>query len=87
MRAIKLARLALATMPLVSPTLAVAGESKPFKDLPGVSPPAPIVKPVPEHIEPRPQTDGYERMGKWEMKISGYTRIDIGAGKPSPEKR
>ena len=65
-------------------TPAVAEHETPLKkDLPGVTTPEPIVKPKPESTEKAPASDygeGFVKMGNWDVKISGYARVDIRSG-------
>jgi hypothetical protein len=70
---------------LASATAALAAGADagpPRKDLPGVSQPEPIVKPLSEPLEQPPASaDGFIKMGDWKVKISGYTRVDISSRK------
>jgi hypothetical protein len=53
------------------------------KNLPGVNVPDPIVKPQQDsalQTSPDAYGDGFVRMGNWDVKISGYARVDIGVG-------
>jgi hypothetical protein len=65
-------------------TPAVAEDKPPLKkELPGVTAPDPIVKPKQESTEKPSASDygeGFVKMGNWDVKISGYTRVDIRSG-------
>ncbi|PSJ65823.1 hypothetical protein [Kumtagia ephedrae] len=64
---------------LMAPAPVRADEAR--QPLPGVVRPDPIVKPLEEPIEPpRPDADGFVRMGDWDVRISGSVAVDITAG-------
>ena len=73
------AALILAASAAVAPALA---DQPPRKTaLPGVAQPEPIVKPLAEPLEqPRKDSNGFVRMGDWDVKISGQLRVDIRTG-------
>ncbi len=51
------------------------------KNLPGVNAPEPTVKPRQDSLlQASPDAYGDLRVGNWDVKISGYTRVDIVVG-------
>ncbi|MEQ1953483.1 hypothetical protein [Mesorhizobium sp. CN2-181] len=76
-----LARLPVAALLVTSSAAPAFADQQPRTTLPGVERPEPIVKPLAEPLEPASKNgDGFVRMGKWDVKISGYVRVDIRAG-------
>ncbi|MFI0845772.1 hypothetical protein [Mesorhizobium sp. IMUNJ 23232] len=78
-----LARLPVAVLVLAASaaTAPAFADQIPKTTLPGVQQPEPIVKPLAEPLEPASKDgDGFIRMGDWDVKISGYLRVDIRAG-------
>lgn len=68
-----LAILALATAP------SLADERKPDASLPGVDGSYSLVAPAPEPDDPSPETSGTTRVGNWELTVSGYVWVQVGA--------
>jgi hypothetical protein len=66
--------LATATLP------AAADEAKKTTALPGVDGGYSIVAPEPEPAEPPADASGTQKLGKWELTVSGYVWVQVGSG-------
>lgn len=50
--------------------------------LPGVDSTYSIVTPEPEPAEPPADASGTKKVGKWELTVSGYVWVQVGASSP-----
>lgn len=57
----------------------LAGEPKSAPALPGVDGKYSIVTPAPEPDEAAPASSGTTKVGKWELTVSGYVWVQVGA--------
>lgn len=72
----------LCSLPL-APMTAGADEPKAATGLPGVDGSYSIVTPAPEPDDAAPPSSGTTKIGKWELTVSGYVWVQVGASSAS----
>lgn len=73
---------ALPALAILAAGPAVADEAKKKEALPGVAGNYSIVAPEPEPAEPPADASGTKKVGKWELTVSGYVWVQVGASSP-----
>lgn len=78
----------LRTRPILFALACVLAASMAFADdakkaaLPGVDGTYSIVTPEPEPADPPADASGTKKVGKWELTVSGYVWVQVGASSP-----
>lgn len=78
----------LRTRPILFALACVLAAATAFADdakktaLPGVDSTYSIVTPEPEPAEPPADASGTKKVGKWELTVSGYVWVQVGASSP-----
>jgi len=73
---------ALPALAILAAGPAASDEAKKKEALPGVAGNYSIVAPEPEPSEPPTDATGTKKVGKWELTVSGYVWVQVGASSP-----